>query len=238
MNLRQQSPLRNSTAAGDKVTTSATVPASTSCASGCYGRLCLNFPEPLGVGCGAGPPRKTSGRLPATRRPSPSGGPRGVVGRPGRRWALGRPASSPRRPAPPPSDRPQPRPAPRAKLTVARGPDFEFTGPAPEPRSAPPAPHWPATVTWRCRRAPAMLESAAPLPAPPPPPAALLPPHPLPASLSAPPERKQSAAGGRLGGGGGGARTQLGPSRSPSPQIFRSVCVSVCACFLKRAFYD
>lgn len=119
--------------------------------------------------------------------------------------------------------------------TVARGPDFEFTGP-------PPAAGSPLASDGHVRyqSAPAILGSAAPRPAPPPPPARPPLRPPPPARGSAPFERKQSAAGGRLSGGGG-ARILLGHPGHPCPVFPERVCVRVCECvhvFLHRIFYD
>ena len=123
---------------------------------------------------------------------------------------------------------PPPRPAGRAEPTVACGPDFEFTGPAPalpapigQRRSRGDAgarrPSWGARRRGPRHLRPQRLAASPPLRPPPP------------ARGSAPPERKQSAAGGRLGGGGGGggARTLLGSPGHPHPVFPERVCARV-----------
>lgn len=166
------------------------------------GRLHLNFPEPPGVGGGAGPPRKP-GAPSRHSQGQPLGGPPGA----GKRVFAGAPPRGPRA-------RNRPRPARRARSRrLPEGPSLNFQAQPPRPGSARPARHWPGPLTWRRPRVPAAPERA-----PPPPAAPSSPPLSSPARPSAPSERKQSAAGGRL-------RRRRGPcsaSRRPRPAASRA----------------
>lgn len=154
---------------GGEVTAPWVPQASASFAGRCSARLHLNFPEPLGVGGGADPPRKPPGGrlLPATRGPAPQ--PRQRAPSRGSRRAG--PAATPRRQRP--SLHHAPLRAPSERLP--EGLSLNLRARLLSRQSAPPASHWPAAVTWgsaRARPGGDCLARAAPPPPPPPPRAA------------------------------------------------------------------